>query len=333
MAGLDVTGPDDDPKNLDLDGPEHPHDKQSDLPLPVKGSRQRLIDSSAKMRQTLAPEGLVYSHSALAQLGLPYRNPGDIRRWERSQRGTSLLITAGEAMGPDGSWHEVGLPYGPRARLVLIHISTQAIHQQDPSVKLGDSLTGFARELGIEGGGRNIRDLRDQLIRLSGSTMNLGIHRPAVAPATDAWTEQTRTVIFSRLSVTWPEAPRQRKPWPETVTLAPDFYETLALHAVPLDPRALAALKHSSRALDIYTWLAYRLRRAPARGVLVNWQNLRVQFGSSTQNMGSFKRAFLTALHQVIQVYPKARVEVDPAEGLVLRDSPSPSAGHKRLGQ
>lgn len=33
-----------------------------------------------------------------------------------------------------------------------------------------------------------------------------------------------------------------------------EFFDTLLKHAVPLDPRAIGALKGSSLALDAYTW-------------------------------------------------------------------------------
>jgi hypothetical protein len=40
------------------------------------------------------------------------------------------------------------------------------------------------------------------------------------------------------------------------IELTPKFFASLTEFAVPLDARALAALKHSALALDVYTWLA-----------------------------------------------------------------------------
>ena len=53
----------------------------------------------------------------------------------------------------------------------------------------------------------------------------------------------------------------QKTLWPGVLELSPEFFETLTHHAVPLDYRAIAALKHSALALDVYTWLAHRLCR------------------------------------------------------------------------
>lgn len=47
--------------------------------------------------------------------------------------------------------------------------------------------------------------------------------------------------------------------WPAVLELSTEFYDKLAERAVQLDYRALSALKRSAIALDVYTWLAYRL--------------------------------------------------------------------------
>jgi hypothetical protein len=54
--------------------------------------------------------------------------------------------------------------------------------------------------------------------------------------------------------------------------LSQEFFDTLAVHAVPLDHRALGALKHSALSLDLYTWLAHRLCRVrKPGGVKLSW--------------------------------------------------------------
>lgn len=102
----------------------------------------------------------------------------------------------------------------------------------------------------------------------------------------------------------------QQTLWPGFLELSQDFYETLTRHAVPLDYRALAALKHSALALDIYTWLAHRLCRIDnLNGIMVSWDNLRDQFGQEYAGAKDFKREFRQVLRQVWTVYPDANVE------------------------
>ena len=72
-----------------------------------------------------------------------------------------------------------------------------------------------------------------------------------------------------------------------------EFFDTLARHAVPLDYRAISALKHSALALDVYTWLAHRLCRIDKPAcVMLSWENIRDQFGKEYANSKDFKREF-----------------------------------------
>ena len=112
--------------------------------------------------------------------------------------------------------------------------------------------------------------------------------------------------------------------WPSFVEFSPEFFKSLMTHAVPLRLEAISALKHSARALDIYVWLAHRLWRInDSKPVRLKWTTLRFQFGNRGQEMKSFKRAFKTALHQVLMVYPEAKVEIIKG-GLFLKRSPPP---------
>ncbi|MGE0366359.1 MAG: hypothetical protein AB7Q00_11565 [Phycisphaerales bacterium] len=90
--------------------------------------------------------------------------------------------------------------------------------------------------------------------------------------------------------------------------------------------RALAALRHSSLAIDTYSWLAHRLRRvAKPQGVKVSWHNLREQFGQEYTTSKNFKREFRRLLGQVCRVYPDARIQEVPG-GLILYPSKPPLA-------
>jgi len=116
----------------------------------------------------------------------------------------------------------------------------------------------------------------------------------------------------------------QKTLWPGVLELSNEFFETLALHAVPLDYRAISALKHSALALDVYTWLAHRLCRIDKEGgIMLSGENIRDQFGQEYATSKDFKREFRDILTQVCTVYPDARIEGTPG-GLILRPSPPP---------
>jgi len=204
----------------------------------------------------------------------------------------------------DGSFEPIGLPYGAKARLLMLHLCNLAVKSQSPTVEVQNSFTAFADSLGINVHGRSLKRLSDQVNRLSAVHMRL-----------DVLTRNTNTTfkgdVFSNLMAHLPTSPNQRVLFPSIVTFTGDFYSSLIEHAVPLRLDAISALKHSSRCLDIYTWLAWRLRMIPRnKTVTIKWSSLRWQFGEKHIQMNGFKRHFKMALKQVLTVYPDANVEV-----------------------
>ena len=261
---------------------------------------------------------LTFNHAVLCSVSLPYRNPGDhIRAWGRRCGSAQLRIEAGAVSTKGGGFREVGLPYGPRARLVLLHLCSEAVRTRSPVIEVADSFTRFARELGLGTNGRNLRTLRDQVLRMSVASMRLAQNH------SDHF-DQFQGPIFSKLRASFPNDAGQLGLWSSVVSFSPDFYESLSHHAVPLRKEAIGALKHSSRALDVYCWLAYRLWRVPSNDpVFLGWRILRAQFGRPTQGLQSFQRMFSKALHQALMVYPQASVDVE-RDGVLLYASAPP---------
>ena len=113
----------------------------------------------------------------------------------------------------------------------------------------------------------------------------------------------------------------QRTLWPGYLELSNEFYETLRHHAVPLDYRALSALKHSALPLDVPFELAHRLCRVTnSKGTMLSWQNLRDQFGQEYANPEDFKKEFRAVLRQVWLVSPTARIGEDKRPFMTWED-------------
>jgi len=279
----------------------------------------KLIDARVELVQKVwgdVPK--LYSHAVLVHCGLPYRNPGDdARHFTRSSGAFSLRIEAGALPAPGGGFVEVGMPYGARARLLLLHLCADAVKQQSPVVEVADSFTAFAKSIGLNTSGRNLRSLRDQINRMSVVSMRL-------AKRGDGYTDVFQGPVFSKLRAELPPFAEQLPLWTSHIEFSPDFYSSLERNAVPLRKEAIYALKHSARALDIYCWLAHRLYRVDFRSpVSIKWTTLRHQFGEPSQKMESWKRAFIAALKQALEVYPQAKVERIHG-GLLLKNSLPP---------
>ena len=118
----------------------------------------------------------------------------------------------------------------------------------------------------------------------------------------------------------------QKALWPGVLVLSERYYDEVVEHGVPLDARALLALKGSAFAMDVYTWLAHRLYRIEGRPVLLHWKSLRQQFAQNRSGKNlekDFKTDFLRALKHALAVYPEAKVK--PVRGgLLLTASPPP---------
>ena len=280
-------------------------------------AQRRLLDSAAADMD----EGIIYQHSVLCQTCLPYRNPGDgNRRWTRKNGFLTLEVGAGRAFDNRVSaFVDVGLPYGPKPRLVLYHLNAEALRTRCPRVELDKSLSAFVkRTLGLDAHGRNIQTVRDQLTRLAASDFRIGR-----SDGGSSVTVQGRILSGLRL---WTEGADRKVLWPTQVEFGQEYFESLMTHAVPLNEAAVGRLSHSAMALDIYAWLAQRLHRIdPSKTATVSWASLCEQFGPAYAQVREFRRVFKHTLAQVKVVYPDAKFELI-AVGMQLNHSRPPVA-------
>lgn len=282
------------------------------------GVQQRLIESSVRIAAD-DPEALLYQHTVFCQTGLPYRNPGvSVRVWEQRQGKVALRVEAGVANDPErDEFVELGLPFGPKPRLILAYLNSEALKNGSPMIEVEDSLTAFVRRLRVDTNGRNLRTLKDQLGRLSTATVRL-----AVRDGERGF--QVNAQIIDAFDLWFPKDARQRVLWPSVVELSHRYFESLQRHAVPLDERAVASLAHSAMGLDIYAWLAQRLHRIdPKKPQFIPWTGLKAQFGWHYGRMDKFKAVLRRTVSMVQTQYPGAKLELDQA-GATLRNSPPP---------
>jgi Plasmid encoded RepA protein len=309
--------------------PDDPLIVESGVPArqPLSRIQQRLIQSAGEIAQE-DPTSVLYQHTVFCQTGLPYRDPGAaVAVWDRTQGHVSLRIRAGEVADNGGVWRSVGLPFGPKPRLILAHLNAEALRTGMPEVEVEGSLTAFVRRIGLPAKGKNMRIVKDQLARLAAAEIRLSVRFGAEAEHR----RQVNAHIVSGFDLWFPKDSRQRVLWPSTVRLSLDYFESLQHHAVPLDERALSALSHNAMALDVYCWLAQRLHRInPARPAFIPWTALRDQFGCHYAAMFKFRQVFRLTLDLVHSQYQAACLQVD-RRGLTLGHSPPPVKARTRL--
>lgn len=252
---------------------------------------------------------LGYMCRALAQATMPHSEQGGTE-FTRHNGAFSMTMLARS---------DIGLPYGTVPRLVMAWMTTEAVRTKERELKLGTSLSSFMEQLDmVPTGGRwgTISRLRDQMRRLlSASVM-------AVYDADDGWAHKS-VQMFSESRLWWdPKSPEQAGLWQSTLTLGEDFFKEVVERPVPVDMRALKALKRSPMTLDIYVWLTYR-NSYLKRPTLIPWPALQAQFGAgypdTKQGLRDFKKSYLRAMNKVLAIYP-AKVESHP-DGLLMRPS------------
>lgn len=260
-------------------------------------------------------EDLAFLHSGLAQTCLPHsRLTSDQEVWRRQSGRFSLLVQPG--MIDDGkAGRHVGVPYGSRARLIMLHLQSEGLKSR--TVSLGPSLSAFLRSLGlpVSGGPRgSIVAIREQSLRIARCSMTM------------QWTDRndvgderkliTDTRIVDGMEL-WRSASGEE--WCGTVELSERFHEQLRQHAVPLDRRGIAHLAGNSLGLDLYALLAYRLPKLQ-REMHLRWNALQAQIGSNEREAFNLAYRIRSVMPDVLTAYPHARIEVTP-HGLLLKPS------------
>ena len=285
-------------------------DWMTDKPKSLTLVQGRIVDARCELlSKNVWDAPKVYNHAVLCNVGMPYRDPGDdVRVFERSSGGSSYRVAirmeAGALPSANGDFIDQGLPFGKNARLLLLHLCSEAIKTQSPIVEVEDSFTAFVRSIGLPTNGQNIKRMREQVARMSVVNMRL-------LKKTDNHFDMFSAPVFTKLRAEFPSSARQRVLWTSFVEFSSEFYQSLQRHAVPLRMEAISAIKNSSRSLDIYMWLAHRLWRVPAKvPVDLKWSTLRWQFGHQALHMKSFKTSFKNSLRDVLMVYPEAKVSV-----------------------
>jgi hypothetical protein len=129
--------------------------------------------------------------------------------------------------------------------------------------------------------------------------------------------------IVRKADVWWhPHNAEQSGLWKSTLMLSEEFFEEIMAAPIPVDLKALKALRRSPMQLDLYMWLTYRNSYLKAE-TAISWDQLRMQFGAEYARSDNFKAAFKDALKKVLVVYPSAKIQTVDA-GILI----APSATH-----
>jgi Plasmid encoded RepA protein len=283
-------------------------------------SQRRFLEATERIRADRPTlEDLAYMARQLVQVTLPHRNPGDVPEWTRSNGNLTLSIRSGWTTDQKtGQRRSIGYPYGSIPRLLLFWLTAEAVRKkarQEPDriVQLGSSLADFMFQLGLNpatgrGPRGDARRLRDQTERLFRATISFDQTITEGGRAGNAWLDMQ---IAPRGEFWWsPRDPTQAALWGSWIELGERFFEAITAHPIPLDMRALKALKRSPLALDLYSWLTYEAYRAhkSGKGRFVAWALLMRQMGDDYADPKEFARKSRAALRKIQALYPALKL-------------------------
>jgi hypothetical protein len=285
------------------------------LPIPSPAHFRTLGTAAAVAKVPAIEAGEVAFTARLMVLAtLPHSDPGEgVKEWGRTNGDFSLGISAG---------YGKGLPFGSYPRLLLVWLCSEAVRTRSRDIVLGDSLRGFMALLGltVSGGKRGtVTGLREQMERLFASRVS------AIYSGGKGWAFQSVEVV--RDSALWwdEKRPDQAGLWESRVKLGERLFAEILAAPVPVDARILRAIKQSPLALDLYTWLTYRVSYL-TEPVAISWPQLAEQLGAEYGDRKEFAREVRRQLRRIATLWPglhyatpRGRLILSPSEPSVPR--------------
>lgn len=285
-----------------------------------KAQRRELEIAAAVMAED--SETLGICHAGFALTSLPHKNITD-PFWRREGHRVTLLVESGREQ--DGT--PVGIPYGSKARMILIYLQTQALRSGSREVELGRSLKAWMKAMGIPTiGGATYKVVTEQARRISACRLTFFTDHGQARQRDNGSFVDNAIELAGTLN-----DDRQPSLWQDRVRLNEAFYRSLVEHPVPVSETALREIGNKSMAIDIYVWLAYRLHSL-SKPTPVSWTSLHAQFGAGFAALRNFKTGFTESLRMALAAYPDAQVTVESTSITLHPSRPPIAKSRERLG-
>jgi len=282
----------------------------------VPAKQRSLVEIAAEVLADDARNiGITYAGFCLTSL--PHKRLPDDQIWRKKGHRVSLLVEPG-TMLLKGREIRYGVPYGARARVILLYLQTQAVRRKSREIELGRSMFDWMERMCVSVGGETARALKEQSARISACNLKFFWENED----NEGWSAARIVTSGLRFNAK-PDV--QGKLWDDRVLLDETFFRALQAHPVPLQECAIRELHDRSMSLDIYVWLAWRLHSLP-KHVEISWPALYQQFGAGYSKISHFKPRFTAALAAAAAAYPGCKLSVEPEGGVTLYPSPPPIA-------
>src|SRR3954452_20841230 len=122
----------------------HGHQRAREM---VPQKQRQLVDIAAEVMAD-DRQNIGISYTGFCLTSLPHKRLPDDAPWQKHGHRVTLLVEPGRLKTLKGEMKLYGVPYGARARMILLYLQTQAVRSGSPQVALGRSMRGLDGEAG-----------------------------------------------------------------------------------------------------------------------------------------------------------------------------------------
>ena len=281
------------------------------------------IEAAAAMRDAGPCTAADTGYAVLGSSCLPHKSldaSAAPERWYGKIDNVEIGIDSGHYA--DG--RPVGIPYGSKARIIMVYLTTAAVTSTSPEIELGASMYGWLRAMSASKfGGMTYRLFAEQARRIAAmtihATVEAGAQSLALSGHSIAELIQPNRQPDAQPMYTQTQGETE---FPQRVLLDLSYWRAAKIHSCAIRLCALRQLGNNGTAIDLYVWLAHHL--PPLRhSQNIGWAELHAMFGGGYRHLRQMKMPFLNALYLALAVYPEAHVESNDA-GITLLPSLPP---------
>jgi hypothetical protein len=309
-------------------------DTNDDEKKPTSKRKKREIENAIKICSTpVTVENLAFIAREFILCTLPYRDPGDVLLWKRTNGNLTLGIKAGVN---DKTGKSYGIPYGVIPRLVLVWMVTEIIRTKGRRLELGNRLADFMIKLGLDpsrGGERSdAQRVREQMEKLLHSIMSFNYSLQG-----DGYGYAEENIQVAPRMVLWwnkkdPDQLSIFGTFESWIEVSEDFFNAVMNSPSPLDIRVLRHIKDSSLGIDLYTILNREAFRAmkDEKPRFLAWEWLHEQTGNEYKRLDNFRQDALVQIQTILAVHPGLLISIQRGyrgqkSGLVISNLSTPS--------
>lgn len=229
--------------------------------------------------------------------------------WERTDGDITVTLAATPYKDNNGVTQQ-HLPSGRIAREILIYLTTTALVNKSPVIKISDTWRGLLSDVGIEVSHDNMLAVQKQLRALLKMTIHIS-HQGTLPDGTNVSTSQSYLVGSSEKLFFNRDGLLDDK-HQSVIRLSQEFYDRIAAAPSPVHGAMLVLRDswrkiikenpHQALAGDVFWWLAGRMSRV-RREVRIPWSSPMAQFGSAATQATKFRSQFRAALAVAAREY------------------------------